>query len=161
MKKNKILSSVLALSCGILLGTGIVAYATMTKSGESANAKSGKNPNAKTDVMYSDPEMYQEVELYKPDYPVNEDGLTYGPDIPGKVITIEDEPDLQAVIGDNGVKGYCYKTDLLYDYIAHDAKTPAEAVKMQEEYIAAGRPPRVLNVYESDGKTIVDTFTLK
>jgi len=61
------------------------------------------------------------------------------------------------VLGDNGIEGYCYKKDL-YD-LDNQPKSIEEAVKMQEERDAAGNSRRVLNVYESDGKTIIDTFT--
>ena len=91
------------------------------------------------------------------DYPVNEYGLTYGSDDPSRdIIRPEDEPNLQSVVGDHGVKGYCYKSEL------HGAAVnwPEDALRKQEIMSAAGNPPRVLNVYESDGETIIDTFTI-
>lgn len=143
---RKALVPMLALSCGVLLGTGVVAYAATTTS--------EKNPQAKPGVAYSDPEMYQEVKFDKPNYPVNEDGYTYGSDIPGMNIAFEDEADLQLVTGDNGVVGYCYKKDLYdLDNLPHN---PEEAM----EYMEKNRgKKRVLNVYESDGKTVIGTLT--
>ena len=74
-------------------------------------------------------------ELYK-----NEEGLTYGPDALGA--------DLIAVISDQGEKGYIYRSD----YEAADIKM-LEKTENREK-------GRVLNVYQSDGKTVIGTFTL-
>lgn len=66
------------------------------------------------------------------------------------------ELDLVAVLGDNGKVGYVRKSDL-------DGETPScpeEAIRMQEEREKAGNPPRVINVYKTDGVTVIDTFTI-
>lgn len=66
-------------------------------------------------------------------YSVNADGLTFG----SGAVT-DDLPDLIAVVGDHGVTGYVYTV----------------------EYLAAPPSfPAVMNVYKSDGKTVIDTFT--
>lgn len=145
MKKKKMLIPVMALSLGVALGTGLVIHAAATGNADTKSVKT-----------YKDSAMTQEAETYKPEYPTNEDGLTYGADT-GMTVAFEDEADLQKVLGDNGIEGYCYKKDL-YD-LDNQPKSIEEAVKMQEERDAAGNPRRVLNVYESDGKTIIDTFT--
>lgn len=91
----------------------------------------------------------------KPNYPVNEYGLTYGGDIPEMNIALEDEPDLIKVVGDRDLVGYCYKTEL-YD-LDNQPHNPEEAV----EYMKKRKDQhRVLNVYKCDGKTVIDTFTI-
>ncbi len=86
---------------------------------------------------------------------INAGGQTYGLAI---AESIEDLPDLVAVVGDNGKTGYVY-ADELFDA----PKTPDEATKYQEarqEAIDNGTyAPKVYDVYEADGKTVIDTFT--
>lgn len=106
--------------------------------------------------LNDEPAAAETTEAIKQEYPTNESGLTYGPDAPW-AITIDDEPDLQAVIGDHGTKGYCYKNDSLRP--DDGPRSPEEAIARQEEAKKYGQPGIVLFVYESDGKTIVDTFT--
>lgn len=107
--------------------------------------------------LNDEPTAAETTEAIKQEYPTNESGLTYGPDAPW-AITIDDEPDLQAVIGDHGTKGYCYKNDSLRP--DDGPGSPEEAIARQEEAKKYGQPGIVLFVYESDGKTIVDTFTM-
>lgn len=66
-------------------------------------------------------------------YSVNADGLTFG----SGAVT-DDLPDLIAVVGDHGVMGYVYTAE----YLAAPADFPAG-----------------MNVYKSDGKTVIDTYT--
>lgn len=67
-------------------------------------------------------------------YSVNAAGLTFG----SGAVASDDLPDLIAVVGDHGITGYVYTV----------------------EYLAAPPSfPAVMNVYKSDGKTVVDTFT--
>ncbi|MCM1507853.1 MAG: hypothetical protein NC177_12075 [Ruminococcus flavefaciens] len=86
-------------------------------------------------------------------YEVNENGQTYGVAVGNYA---EDFPDLQPVIGDNGIKGYAYTEDLLYKGAA---KNPEEAVAQMEAIANGTYVPVVIDVYESDGVTVIDTFT--
>lgn len=105
-------------------------------------------------TIYIDPEMTIAVpHLDKSVYGVNENGETFGNCL--EVIYVDDEPDLMAAVGDNGIKGYVRKTELDGEKPAN----PEEAVRMQEEREKNGNPPMVINVYESDGVTVIDTFT--
>ncbi|MBQ9385205.1 MAG: M56 family metallopeptidase [Ruminiclostridium sp.] len=88
----------------------------------------------------------------KPVYEVNENGQTYGfiPDAAS-----EDEfPDLIPVIGDNGKAGYVYEKEF------SDVPSSIEEAAERRESIKNGTyEPRSINVYEADGKTVIDTFT--
>ncbi|MDE6673133.1 MAG: hypothetical protein K2K16_13245 [Ruminococcus sp.] len=91
-------------------------------------------------------------------YAVNENGQTYGVSVDSPYI--EDVPDLQLAEGDNGITGYVYTYDLIFKDMPAN---PEEAVAMMEaraEAKANGTyEPKVINVYESDGVTVIDTFT--
>ena len=89
-----------------------------------------------------------------PPYQVNKYGQTYGH---AAAKDIEDYPDLVACIGDNGKEGYVYSKE----FLEITAKTPEEAARIAEEQHNGTYVPRILTVYESDGKTPVDTFTEK
>ena len=105
--------------------------------------------------MYTDPEMTVAVpHKDKSEYEVNENGETFGTGADAKYP--EDEPDLVAALGDNGIEGYVRKTEL----DGETPSTPEEAIRLQEERKAKGNPPRIINVYESDGVTVIDTFTI-
>ncbi len=98
-------------------------------------------------------EMTEEEKSEFVHYNINENGESYGTaqDAPdGK------EPDLVAVLGDNGNVGYARSSDIDGEM----PSCPEEAVRMQEEREKAGNPPRVINVYKSDGVTVIDTFTI-
>lgn len=114
-----------------------------------------KNGNANKEriVMYSDADMTQEVEHNYPDYSVNANGQTYG--IGGEANYVEDFPDLIAVRGDNGKSGYVYTSE----FFKSPVSCPEEAVAYQKAVDNGEYTPKVLNVYESDGETIIDTFT--
>lgn len=87
------------------------------------------------------------------DYEVNENGQTYGI---GDANYVEDLPDLQRAEGDSGIIGYVYTEDLLHKGAP---KNPEEAVAMMEAIENGTYVPKVINVYESDGVTVIDTFT--
>lgn len=87
-------------------------------------------------------------------YEVNDNGQTYGVCVDS--VYIEDAPDLQPVIGDNGIKGYVYTEDLLHKGAA---KNPEEAIAQMEAKKNGTYEPVVMNVYEADGITVIDTFT--
>lgn len=103
-------------------------------------------------VAYKDAAMTQEVEHTHSDYKINANGQTYGI---GDAEYIEDLPDLMSAMGDNGNLGYIYTSDLLNN----KPSTPEEAVAYQKALESGEYTPRVINVYESDGKTVIDTLT--
>ncbi len=85
---------------------------------------------------------------------MNENGETYG--IETNSPYMSDQPDLIPAIGDNGKQGYVRNSEL----IGEAPSSPEEAIRIQEERRANGNPPMVVNVYESDGVTVIDTFTI-
>ncbi|MDE6425062.1 MAG: hypothetical protein K2K89_02855 [Ruminococcus sp.] len=87
-------------------------------------------------------------------YEVNENGQTYGVRVNSPYF--EDFPDLQPVLGDHGIEGYAYTEDLLHKGAA---KNPEEALAQMEAKANGTYEPVVINVYESDGVTVIDTFT--
>lgn len=77
---------------------------------------------------------------YLDELKINENGLTYGPDELGA--------DLIAVISDQGELGYVYRDELYKDNVC----SIDDALLYEEGII-------ILNVYASDGITIIGTFT--
>jgi hypothetical protein len=77
---------------------------------------------------------------------VNASGQTYGSTANG------DNPDLVAVVATNGKQGYVYATGLITPQPAN----PSEALAWQQ----TPQPPKVVPVYESDGKTQIGEFAL-
>lgn len=138
-RKRKPKLSVVLLAAAITiasLGTAMIAYAKIT-----------------SPPVYHDKEMTQIVPHTYVDYEVNENGQTYGKDIDSPYV--EDLPDLMAVIGDHGKQGYVYRDEFLGD----PPSSPEEAVEIQKSIENGTYIPKVLNVYESDGETIIDTIT--
>lgn len=103
-------------------------------------------------AVYTDVNMTQEAPHVKSDYKVNANGQTYG--VLSDSVYIEDNPTLVGAIGDNGIKGYVYAEEL-----AEGPETREEAKKMREDLEAGRYVPKVIYVYEADGKTIIDTLT--
>lgn len=66
------------------------------------------------------------------------------------------EPDLMAVVGLNDVEGYVRKVDL-YDE-NNQPNNPEEAIAYQKKREKEG--PRIIPVYEKDGKTVIDEYRL-
>jgi len=85
-------------------------------------------------------------------FPENSAGQTYGSDADAK--TLADGPDLVAVVGDSGVLGFVYNKELNRSHFA----TFEEAQDWEADR-SAGKLV-TLQVYDLDGKTVVDTFTL-
>ena len=81
-------------------------------------------------------------------YEVNDIGLTYGSDY---YADEEESPDLVQVIGLNGEEGYVYSKDL-----ESDINSLEEAI----EYARAEHYDYEIPVYESDGKTVIDSFKI-
>lgn len=92
-------------------------------------------------------------------YPYNASGETYGiSSVDG--MRCGDEPDLIAVMTNEGTTGYVTKEEINADA----ASTLEEANKIMEERKKAIEngtySPTILNAYDTDGKTIVGTFTI-
>lgn len=105
------------------------------------------------DGTYLDPEHTIRAPHADVGYQINKNDQTYGT-APDSVYP-EDYPDLISVIGDNGIQGYIYKEDFFGDI----AMSPEEAEKIAEAQHNGTYEPRTVNVYASDGKTVIDTFT--
>lgn len=82
-------------------------------------------------------------------FPMNEFGESYGS---AKDVPYEKLPDLIKAIGIDGKQGYVRKTELE----GPNPKTPEEALALQ----AKDNTDRYINVYESDGKTIIDKYKI-
>lgn len=147
---KKIISGVLtavSLVVGFTVATAAFAY---------GSSNQGKvNNNQEKIMLYSDSAMTDEVKHEKFDYDINTDGKTFGSGF--DAMYIEDMHDLFSVVGDNGKIGFVYTDEFLGD----SPSSPEEAVKIQESIDNGTYSPKVFNVYESDGKTVIDTFTEK
>ncbi|MBO4877121.1 MAG: hypothetical protein J5501_03840 [Ruminococcus sp.] len=97
--------------------------------------------------------IYDDTEHIDYNYPVNESGLTYGAD--NDSIYSEDLPDLMLAVGDNGKQGYVYREEFNYNPVS----TPEQAAEYMRLLESGQYIPRTLNVYEADGKTVIDTLT--
>ena len=87
-------------------------------------------------------------ELATRNFPTNARGQTYGSD--SAADSAKSAPDLIAVIGDNNVAGFVLREDLY----GATPTTPEEALK------SADSAPKVLTVYDREGRRAIDTFTL-
>ncbi|MDO7788795.1 hypothetical protein [Desulforamulus aquiferis] len=83
-------------------------------------------------------------------YPKNSNGQTYGSALYAN--SPEEEPDLISVLGDHGKSGYALKQD----FYGPEPNTPEEAL------VYMRNRPKVnkINVYATDGKTIIDTYSI-
>ena len=79
-------------------------------------------------------------------YPVNANGQTYGP----PVLVDEPMPDLVMVVGNDGVRGYVYETDM-------SSPPPAS---IENALSGSFDDPYDIPVYKSDGVTVIGTFTM-
>lgn len=165
MKKIKNKLVILAAACfGMAFGTGIVAAANEvinTAYVEDGVVYTDADMTEVADELYvsDDGTLYTDAEMtvavpHKTDFEVNENGETYGNCL--DIMYAEDMPDLMAAVGDNGKKGYIRKTDS--DGDVSECSTPEETVKKIDELRANGS--RVINLYASDGVTVIDTFTI-
>jgi len=135
MKKTlSCIISVASVIAGVSVISIPVAYANRSKS-----------------AVYKDTEMTQEVEHTHSVYKINSNGQTYGI---GDAEYVEDLPDLMSAMGDNGKLGYVYTSDFL-----KTPSSPEEAIAYQNALENGKYTPRSINVYESDGKTVIDTLT--
>ncbi|GAA0106692.1 hypothetical protein UT300013_33160 [Paraclostridium sordellii] len=88
-------------------------------------------------------------------FKTNDNGETYGTYI-DKGDGEWEEPDLMAVVGVNDVEGYVKKVDL-YDE-ENQPNNPEEAIAYMEEREKEG--PRLIPVYEKDGKTVIGEYRI-
>ena len=88
-------------------------------------------------------------------FKTNDNGETYGTYI-DKGDSEYEEPDLMAVIGVNDVEGYVKKVDL-YDE-ENQPNNPEEAIAYMEKREKEG--PRLIPVYEKDGKTVIGEYRI-
>jgi hypothetical protein len=131
-------ASVALVAGGVVVGQQFVHHRDAQSDSHAATTRSS-DPSEKCDRSVSDKDLPTPPQ--GPDFPTNASGLTYGSSQSGK------DPDLIAVIGDCGHGGYMYSRDML-DPAPWDPQ--------------AGAPPgstRTVPIYESDGKTQIDTFT--
>lgn len=151
MKKS---FKIAVIAISLIAGVSAVSIPLVYAGENSSVIYCGEDPS----VVYYDEEMTQPVPHVEGNYAVNENGQTYGVSVDSPYI--EDVPDLQLAEGDNGITGYVYTYDLIFKDMPAN---PEEAVAMMEaraEAKANGTyEPKVINVYESDGVTVIDTFT--
>jgi hypothetical protein len=107
--------------------------------------------SAKADAPAENKTQSKEIKLIIPDYPVNEQGQTYG-HAPYNPSAIVQDPDLIAAVGTNGARGYVKATDLN----GPSFSSPQEAIAYQE----ANRDGRSIPLYESDGTTVIGEFVI-
>ena len=88
-------------------------------------------------------------------FETNDNGETYGTYIDKRYGEWE-EPDLMAVVGLNDVEGYVRKVDL-YDE-KNQPNNPEEAIAYMEKREKEG--PRIIPVYEKDGKTVIGEYRI-
>lgn len=85
-------------------------------------------------------------------YPVNENGQTYGTES-----RLGRMPELLLVEATNGNTGYVLVSELENDD-GSKVNNPSEAIEYMKEKEKAG--PRVIDVYESDGETVIGKFEI-
>lgn len=147
MKKS---FKIAVIAISLIAGVSAVSIPLVYAGENSSVIYCGEDPS----VVYYDEEMTQPVPHVEGNYAVNENGQTYGVSVDSPYI--EDVPDLQLAEGDNGIIGYVYTYDLVYKGAA---KNPEEALAQMEAKKNGTYEPVVMNVYESDGVTVIDTFT--
>ncbi|GAB1086168.1 MAG: hypothetical protein SStaTSB_41840 [Shewanella algae] len=101
----------------------------------------------------NDNEISKTIDTIRGYFETNDSGETYGTYI-DKGNGEWEEPTLMAVIGLNDVEGYVRKVDL-YDE-KNQPNNPEEAIAYMEKKEKEG--PRIIPVYEKDGKTIIGEF---
>ena len=89
-----------------------------------------------------------DFKLATKDFPRNKSGQTYGSAADAE--TPEQVPELIGVIGDHQVAGFVLRDD----YFPPPPQDPNDAAEL------ASAAPRVLNVYDLEGKEKIDTFSM-
>lgn len=103
----------------------------------------------------NDDKISKTIDTIRGYFETNDNGETYGTYI-DKGDGEWEEPDLMAVVGLNDVDGYVRKVDL-YDK-SFNPNTPEEFLAYVEERDRKG--PRVIPVYEKDGKTVIGEYRI-
>lgn len=123
---------------GLLLLTLIMGYGINTISSADDSSKISKT-----------------IDTIRGYFETNENGETYGTYI-DKGNDEYEEPDLMEVVGLNDIEGYVRKVDL-YDE-ANQPNNPEEALAYMEKREKEG--PRIIPVYEKDGKTVIGEYRI-
>lgn len=123
---------------GLLLSVSILGYGISIINSESSSSMPSKT-----------------MDTIRGYFKTNQSGETYGTYI-DKGNGESEEPDLMAVIGLNNVEGYVKKADL-YDE-ANQPNNPKEAIAYMKKREQEG--PRIIPVYEEDGKTVIGEYRL-
>ena len=94
------------------------------------------------------PEVYipAQAEIRENGYPVNQNGETFGPNVPDLLFT----PDLELAINEDGVVGYIRENE-----------TRGARISSPEEAAAYVPEDHYINMYAEDGQTIVGQFWVK
>jgi hypothetical protein len=100
-------------------------------------------------------EISKTIDTIRGYFETNDSGETYGTYI-DKGNSEWEEPDLMAVVGLNDVEGYVSKVDL-YDE-ENQPNNPEEAIAYMKKREKEG--PRIIPVYEKDGKTVIGEFKI-
>ena len=108
----------------------------------------GYNTYTTTKTPFLQPLNLQELDEV---YSVNENGEIYGPECVLNQYGIE--PDLIQAIGDSGIQGYVKAEDLNLETVPTN---PEEAIRYQQEL----SNQRIIPVYDYNGETIMDSFTI-
>lgn len=140
MKKMSKIVSVVSLALGLSLGAGIgVCAVSVPKEG----------------VLYTDPQMTNEVISEPAEYNLNANGKTYGS---ASMASNESElPDLIGVVGENGTNGYIMKSDFILEQPASPDEVPEYMEKKRKIEKQGGYK---VPVYDVDGVTVIDEFTI-
>lgn len=147
---KRVLTFNICLVLAIVIMAPVTVYATVKATDSIRELIKGKVesaglPKEELDdivVQFNGQDNAEEYIMDVDELHVNSNNQTYGPDMWGG--------DLVAVISDEGEQGYVYRDELYAD----EVDTLEEAVNYTDE-------ERVLNVYDSDGETIIGTFTIK
>ena len=139
------------LVVALLIMTPVTVFATVKVSNSLKDLIKGKVedaglPEEELDELVASFEGQENAEEYimnLDELQVNSNNQTYGPDMWGG--------DLISVISDQGEQGYVYRDEL---YVDDGVDTLEEAINYESE-------ERVLDVYASDGETVIGTFTIK
>lgn len=139
----------------IMVGVGLALALTVVGS-----AVASQVLEAPWNVTPDDPDQPY-IEMAVPDYPVNDDGLTFGSSLAAP--SIETQPDLILVVTSDGREGYVYR-DALLDATGHNVTSPAEALAWQEREESrrqsTQRPPTI-PAFDADGKTVIGEFVIE
>nr|WP_317333480.1 hypothetical protein [uncultured Romboutsia sp.] len=100
-------------------------------------------------------QIHKTIDTIRSYFETNNNGETYGTYI-DKGDGEWEEPDLIAVVGLNDIEGYVRKVDL-YDE-ENQPNNPEEAIAYMEKREKEG--PRIIPVYEKDGKTVIGEYRI-